>query len=216
MKETRNLSSLQAEVRASKDSREIEGYAIVFNSESRDMGGFKEVILPEAVDGVLENADILALLDHNQSRGVLARSTKMEGSLKLSVDDKGLRYKFTAPQTSLGNEVLEGISRGDIRSSSFAFAVTDSGQDWKKQADGTFLRTITSFADIMDVSAVYREAYPDTSVALRSMESRKEEVKPAEEVKPVEEVKPEIKAKTPTFGELSEHYAEMENKIILK
>jgi hypothetical protein len=124
----------------------------------------------------------------------------MKGSLSLSVDDKGLRYKFTAPATQLGDEVLEGISRGDIRTSSFAFAVDDSGQDWKKQADGTFLRTITSFADIMDVSAVYKEAYPDTSVALRSMEGLRE--------KP--DVKP--KEKRMTFSEMEVYYKQQSDK----
>jgi HK97 family phage major capsid protein len=170
MKEVRNLETSQAEVRALKDSRTVEGYAIVFNSESRDLGGFNEVIKPEAVDGVLGNADVLALLNHDQSRGLLARSTNGEGTLDLSVDNKGVRYKFDAPKTALGDELLEGISRNDIRTSSFTFVVGDGGQKWEKRDDGTYLRTITSFANILDVSPVFREAYPDTTAARRSLE----------------------------------------------
>ena len=36
------------------ESRNVSGYAIVFNSESKDLGGFNEVILPSALEGVLE------------------------------------------------------------------------------------------------------------------------------------------------------------------
>jgi HK97 family phage prohead protease len=209
MKEVRNLEASQAEVRASKDSRLIEGYAIVFNSESRDLGGFREIIKPEAVDGVLENADVLALLNHDQSRGLLARSTKGEGTLTLSVDDKGVRYKFSSPNTSLGDEVLEGVSRGDIRTSSFAFVCADGGQEWRKQEDGTFLRTITAFADIMDVSAVYREAYPDTTVAKRSLDEIRESPEEKPEDKPEDEQEAQ---RSKTFDELSEYYKQQEAK----
>lgn len=186
-KEVRNLETSQAEVRALKDSRTVEGYAIVFDSESRLLeGAFTEVIKPEAVEGVLEKADVLALLNHDQSRGLLARSTNMKGSLSLSVDSKGVRYKFDAPKTALGDELLEGISRGDIRTSSFTFIVGDGGQKWEKRDDGSYLRTITSFANILDVSPVFREAYPDTTVAqrnlaeIRSLDNAEDTVSPEE------------------------------------
>ena len=35
------------------ETRMVEGYAIVFGSESRDLGGFVEVIDAKALDGVL-------------------------------------------------------------------------------------------------------------------------------------------------------------------
>lgn len=55
------------------ESRNVSGYAIVFNSESKDLGGFNEVILPSALEGVLERSDVLCLLNHNEDKGVLAR-----------------------------------------------------------------------------------------------------------------------------------------------
>lgn len=49
---------------------------------------------------------------------------------------------FEAPNTALGDELLEGLKRGDITSSSFAFTV---GKDnWEKREDGSYLRTIVS------------------------------------------------------------------------
>ena len=159
MKERRMI---EENITTQPDSRKVEGYAVVFNSESRDLGGFSEVIEPTALEGVLAKSDILCLLNHNEDKGVLARSNKGTGSLTLAVDAKGLKYSFDAPNTSLGDELLEGIKRGDISASSFAFKV---GEDnWEKKADGSYLRTIRSIMEIFDVSPVYRAAYDATSV----------------------------------------------------
>ena len=68
------------------ESRMVEGYAIVFNTESRDLGGFTETIEPSALEGVLEMSDILCLLNHNEDKGVLARCNKGVGSLELEID----------------------------------------------------------------------------------------------------------------------------------
>ena len=82
------------------------------------------------------------MLNHNEDKGVLARSNKGIGSLTLEIDDKGLKYSFDAPNTALGDELLEGLKRGDITASSFAFKV---GKDkWDKRSDGSYLRTICS------------------------------------------------------------------------
>lgn len=184
-KEIRCIDAASSEIRLVKRTRRIEGYGIVFNKESKDLGGFKEIILPEAVDGVLERSDILALLNHDESRGILGRSTNGEGTLDLTIDKTGVKYGLEAPDTVLGDEVLSGVRRGDIRTSSFAFSVSD-GQKWEKRDDGTYLRTITKFDGIYDVSPVYREAYADTTVAIRSLNQIKEPMdNPGEEKREV-------------------------------
>ena len=76
------------------DSRTVEGYALVFGKQSRDLGGFTEVIEPTALEGILEKSDILCLLNHNEDRGILARSKYGTGSLELTIDDTGLKYRF--------------------------------------------------------------------------------------------------------------------------
>ena len=153
------------------ESRKVEGYASVFNSRSKDLGGFTEIIDPAAFEGVIEKSDVLALLNHDKDRGVLARSRKGVGSLKLSLDERGLLYSFEAPNTALGDELVEGLKRGDITTSSFAFTV--SGERWDKNEDGSYTRTITQIDKLFDVSPVYNEAYEDTTVALRSLEALK-------------------------------------------
>ena len=146
-------------------SRHIQGYAFQWGKVSCDLGGFTEVIQKGALDGVLEKSDVFGLLDHLQVKGILSRSTNLKGTLKLTVDNKGLKYSFDAPNSTLGDEVIESLKRGDLRSSSFSFQVSD-GQIWEEKPDGTFLRTVTKFDGFYDVSCVYRPAYADSSCEL--------------------------------------------------
>ena len=165
-----------AEVRKAEDdpeSRRVSGYAAVFGSSSLplmdwDHGEFEEVIDRNAFDGVIEQSDVFAVLNHDNSRGVLGRSVNGIGSLSLTVDDHGLRYEFDAPRTALGDELLEGLRRGDITASSFAFNVQE--ERWEEQEDKTYKRTILKIGRLYDVSPVYNPAYPDTSVAQRSLD----------------------------------------------
>ena len=69
-------------------------------------------------------------------------------------------------------ELLEGLKRGYISTSSFAFTI--DSDIWEKQANGKYLRRITKFKELFDVSPVYKEAYPDTSVACRKMQDIEE------------------------------------------
>ena len=186
MRERRNFSNENAIIRSdNKDSRTITGYALVFDQESRDLGGFTEIIERTALDGVIPGEqDVLALYNHDSSRGVLARYTNGEGTLELRVDDIGLRYKFEADEKSpLANEVLSAITRGDISTSSFAFTIEEEA--WEKR-DLDYLRRIKRFKNIYDVSPVLRAAYPDTSVAARSLEEIKD-VELKEFIKEVDE-----------------------------
>lgn len=166
------------------ESRTVEGYAIVFNSLSHDLGGFREQISPEALEGVLERSDVLALLNHDQSRGILARSKYGEGSLTLEIDDKGLKYRFEAPHTALGEEVLEYLRRGEITSSSFAFTIEKD--DWVNTDKG-YIRTIKRFKKLHDVSPVFSPAYEAATACKRFAEIQEEDRKAMEEAQRIAE-----------------------------
>lgn len=152
---------LDLEFRAKEDSRMIEGYAIVFNKDSENLGGFIERIKPEAVEGRL-NDDIVALLNHDQNH-VLARNGK---TMELEVDKNGLKYRFEAPNTTAGNDLLENVRLGNISKSSFAFTV--DADEWDFRDNGPDIRTITKIKRLYDVSPVTYPAYPDTTVAQSS------------------------------------------------
>ena len=148
---------------STSESRHIEGYAIVFNSLSNNLGGFREIIEQGAItDELIKNSDILCLMNHDIKKGVLARSYQGRGSLKLDIDEHGLHYSFEAPKTALGDEVLEGIRRGDISKCSFAFVC---GEDnWTKDENGEYIRHVKKIKNLYDVSLVYHPAYDETEV----------------------------------------------------
>ena len=171
--------------------RTIEGYAIVFNQRSEvmlDWSGeeglrrFVEVVSPTAVtEDLLQRSDIKALVEHNRQR-LLARYNKGKGTLELTIDEHGLRYKFDAPNTSDGDYAVEMVSRGDISGSSFAFRVKNEDTAWVK--DGKlWVRTINKFTSLHDVTITTDPAYTQTEVNVRNLEEME---KPDEE----EEIKP--------------------------
>lgn len=177
-REIRNTSFQVQVTGENEEKRTVEGYALLFDTPSDGLS-FTEVIKRGALDGVLEKSDVFALLNHDQRRGVLARSKYGKGSLSLSVDDKGLKYRFDAPKTALGDELLENIRRGEIGESSFCFDVEKD--TWEKMSDGSWKRTIEKFGNIYDTSPVYNGAYSKTSVYMRGKEAAEEELRHREQ-----------------------------------
>lgn len=158
--------------------RTIEGYAVVFGQESRVMFDrttrrcFVEVIQNGAVTAEMLRAwDIKALCEHDKGR-LLARCVNGAGSLRLSVDDRGVKYSFDAPATQDGEYVVEMVRRGDLFGSSFAFwADEKKNVRYTKRADGMLLRTVTRIDLMADVSVVSDPAYMGTEVNVRSLDA---------------------------------------------
>jgi len=160
--ETRTLSR-KLEFRAADTGKTIAGYAAVFNSET-DIGGyFREVIAPGAFRDSL-SGDVRALIDHNSGR-VIGRTTA--GTLRLNEDATGLACEIDLPETTDGLDLATLISRGDISGMSFGFEVTK--QTWDETGDIP-VRTIEA-VNLFEVSVVAFPAYPDTTIALRSLEA---------------------------------------------
>jgi len=91
-------------------------------------------------------------------------------TLDLSTDDTGLKAVFDAPNTTLGNDILEQVSRGDLREGSFTFKVKAQKWEISSSDDVEEDRTILDIEKLYDVSVVTNPQYPDTSVARRSYE----------------------------------------------
>lgn len=183
-KEVRCVKSLVTRA-AGEDSRRIEGYAALYDTPSDGLCGFTEVIAKGAFDGVLERSNVFALLNHDPSRGILARWDGEEVSLRLELDEKGLKYSFDAPNHQLGNELLEYIKRGEMTSSSFAFTVEED--DVSEGSDGEILRTIRKIDKLYDVSPVFDAAYSSTTVDKRSIEAFEDSKKQSANKKEEEE-----------------------------
>ena len=201
------------------DSRTVEGYAVVFNSQSEDLG-FYETINPSAItEEVLKRSDVFCLFNHDQDK-VLARSKYGEGSLKLEIDERGLKYSFTAPNTDLGEELLEHLQRGEIDSSSFAFTVSlDEGSEKWYTVEGVQYRDIYKIENLYDVSPVYQPAYQETTVSkrtldklnqLREMQDEKEKEVQEETVEKTDEVQED--KEVPTQEEVEKKNTDTEDE----
>lgn len=163
--------NIEVEERDGKQIRKVSGYAAVFNQLSRNLGWFREKIEPGAFDNVLDN-DVVALFNHDPNF-VLART--ISKTLTLSVDERGLKYEFQAPDTTAGNDLVELLRRGDVQHSSFAFTIED--EKWEDDDEQGEIRTVLKVKRLYDVSPVVYPAYTQTDVALakRSHESWKKE-----------------------------------------
>lgn len=151
-----------------EEERIIEGYAIIFNQLSEDLGGFREMILPEAIDQeLINNSDIYYLFNHNNDSIPLARSNHGQGSLELTIDSKGLKYKFNC----INSEFYELVKRGDLDKSSFAFSLPKdgSGEVWEKSQKYNYIRKIVKIEQLYDCSAVLVPAYSQTELYARNL-----------------------------------------------
>jgi len=148
------------------DNNDVEGSAALFNVLSEDLGGFREQIAPGAFTDVMGD-DVRALMNHDPNL-ILGRTTS--NTLSINQTDDGLMYRYSDPDTTYSNDLRKSMKRGDVTQSSFAFSVAEDSWD---EVDGDTIRTILKFKRLYDVSPVTYPAYPDTTVATRSMEMRK-------------------------------------------
>lgn len=140
------------------------GYAAVFNSESEDLGGFRETIMPGAFTRTLKRdaaaRNVRMFLNHNTD--VLLASTRAN-TLRLSEDDKGLLAEADLPNTTAGRDAAELLKRGDIHSMSFGFQTVKD--DWPSESQRT-LKEVRLF----EVSPITGwPAYPATSASVRHL-----------------------------------------------
>ena len=166
------ISDLKIESRQASESRIIVGYAAKFERWSEPiMGWFREKIDRDAFSEC-DVTDVIMCFNHNID-SILARTTS--GTLSLSTDEEGLRFEFDAPDTSLGNDMLELVRRGDISKCSFKFTVEED--EWRYADKENKMeydeRTIRKIDKLYDVSLVVYPAYNDTEAGIRHLEERK-------------------------------------------
>lgn len=149
--------------------RYISGYAVVFEQYSRSFWDeWVEIIDPNAFANT-DMSDVVMVVDHSTEVGdVLARSRNGVGSLEISVDAHGVKFRFAVPDTTVGRDIVELIERGDISECSFAFFV--KADEWRYDVivNGAKIdvRRILEVERLVDLSIVVRGAYPTTSVGV--------------------------------------------------
>lgn len=101
-----------------------------FGQPSKDLGGFVEVITPEALKEV-DLSNVFLLYGHDYSKPL---ASVKAGTLKLNVDDTGLHFEAELTDTTYSNDVYENISKGVVDSMSFGFVLGLDSFDKKKMA----------------------------------------------------------------------------------
>ena len=147
----------------------VEGYAVVFDSPATH--GFTEIIKKGAFDKC-NMKDVPLKYNHDDSHLILARTRN--GSLKLEVDDKGLKIRAKLIDTTSNVDIYKSLKAGLLDKMSFAFTVSEEQWDVK-----TATRTITGIDCLYDVSVVDTPFYDTTEIyarALNSLDSEKKKL----------------------------------------
>lgn len=142
----------------------VEGYAIIFDTLSDDLGGFKEIISPTALSQV-DVTDVKCLINHDYNQ-IVGRT--LANTLELTVDDKGLYFKCFLPNTSYARDIYENIKAGNVNQCSFFYTLPindDTARTWSK-INGEYVQTINTIDELLEVSIVTLPAYRDTSVVV--------------------------------------------------
>lgn len=161
MKNDREYRDLKLEVEERSENGEptyiVRGYASTFEPYVlfEDEGiQYKEVIDPHAFDEC-DMSDVVFRVDHEGA--VYARSSA--GTLKISVDEHGLKDEADLSKTVNARALFEDIAAGNYPKQSFAFSVREDSYDKE-----THTRKITKIKKLYDVSPVSFPANPGTEL----------------------------------------------------
>nr|WP_269816396.1 phage major capsid protein [Limosilactobacillus fermentum] len=143
----------------------VEGYAMLYDQPSVPMP-FVEYIDRGALDNV-DLSKVLLLYGHDLN-SVLARSDAE--NLQMRADDKGLWFRATLPDTTLGHDTYTNVANGNLKGCSVGFKIGDD--KWLQGNDGNVIHHIRSFDQLIEISITPIPAYTETSVDVqRSLEA---------------------------------------------
>lgn len=143
----------------------VEEYAMLYDQPSVPMP-FVEYIDRGALDNV-DLSKVLLLYGHDLN-SVLARSDAE--NLQLRADDKGLWFRATLPDTTLGRDTYTNVANGNLKGCSVGFKIGDD--KWLQGNDGQVIHHIRSFDQLIEISITPIPAYTETSVDVqRSLEA---------------------------------------------
>lgn len=110
---------------------------------------------------ISEKDDVRALFNHDVNQ-ILGRSSA--GTLRLSVDEVGLRYEFDVPDSPNGQNLVAALERKDVTGSSFSFDILKVQYSEEKDY---FVREMLDVR-LYDVGPVTFPAYTAATAGVRS------------------------------------------------
>lgn len=133
------------------DGRRLRG-VIPYAVESRDLGGYREIIDPAALHRAALD-DLVATVEH---AGVPIG--RYPTTLQIEDRSDGLHWSVEPPRSR--TDIVEAVERGDLRAGSWRMRVARA--EWRGD-----VRHILEIAELRDVALVASPAYPSAAVELR-------------------------------------------------
>jgi HK97 family phage prohead protease len=112
------------------------------------------------------------LYSHDWNAPLARRSA---GRLNISKESDGIYFTANPADTTRTADLIKDIEAGNIQGNSFGFVVLED--EWSKDENGTNIRKILK-GILYEISAVVNPAYPDTTIAKRSLSQFVERNKP--------------------------------------
>jgi len=168
MKNDKEMRNVEFRATEEEGKMVLEGYPVIFNQETLigdPEWGWYEVIDKKALDDA-DLTDVPLKYNHGDAKGILARTRN--GSLKLTIDNKGLKMRAELIDTTDNVDIYKCVKSGLLDKMSFAFNVLEDNVEQK--AGETPRRTITKIGRLFDVAVVDLPAYDQTSIYARSKE----------------------------------------------
>lgn len=160
------LDAVSVERREAKEPPRIMYHAAVFNEWTVVADLFRERVMPGAFRNAIDKGDIRALFNHNPDMVLGRNRARPTPTLSLAEDARGLAATAIPPDTQWARDLIVSIERGDISGASFGFRAIKQEWNWEpKLPERTLLEV-----ELLDVSPVTFPQYPETDVALRSLE----------------------------------------------
>lgn len=187
MKEVRYFPVVELRAVEENGEKRLKGHAIVFDSDSVDMG-FIEQVDSRALDSDLAEVEkgkrnVHAFWNHDS--GIPLGSVR-GGKLALTKDRNGIAFDLSAKRLTPAQ--LDAVEDGDMQMS-FGFRTRSDKWDHKASPPRRTLLDV----ELFEISLVSQPAYPDTAVALRSLEAAKQDEVPEPKIEsdttPIEDLK---------------------------
>lgn len=179
-KENREYRSM--ELRAAPQTEEksyiVEGYATTFGDDYELYRDGNYIVMENVDKDAFKNTDMSDVIFQIDHEGRVYARTRND-SLKLEIDEHGLKTRTDLGLTESSRSVYEDIDAGLYDRMSFAFTVTKESYTEEEREDGTVIltRSILEVGKLYDVSAVSFPANPNTDISARSKESIDGEIK---------------------------------------
>ena len=170
MEAGREYRAMQMEIRESDEGKLlVEGYATTFNEPYTLYDGRYYKIIEQIDSHAFDECDMSdVIMQYDHEGRVFARNKN--GTLELSVDEKGLKIRADLGGTEIGKQLYEEIKGGYTDKMSFGFTVGEDKKEYVMDYENdveTCTRTIMKVKKLFDVSAVSLPANDMTSISAR-------------------------------------------------